>query len=80
MTEFEEPEAEGPESERQQLDHLIDRLRLFASQAQEIAVGNASPDLLVGSGIQMLIDDLTAAANWLDSLVVPLEDGVPDSM
>jgi hypothetical protein len=80
MTEFEEPEAQGPEDERQQLNHLIDRLRLFATQAQEIAVGNASPDSFMGTSAQALVGDLTQAANWLDSLVVQLEDGVSDSM
>jgi hypothetical protein len=79
MTEFEQSEEQGPEAERQQLNHLIDRLRLYAGQAQEIAVGSASPDLLM-VGAPMLSDDLTKAANWLDSLVVLLEDGVPDSM
>ncbi|MBF6557634.1 MAG: hypothetical protein IVW52_16035 [Acidimicrobiales bacterium] len=78
MTEFEEPEVPGPEDERQQLNHLIDRLRLFATQAQEKVVGNPSPDLFTGSSLQMLVDDLTQAANWLDSLVVQLEDGIPD--
>jgi len=76
----EEPEVQGPEDERQQLNHVIDRLRLYASQAQEIAAGNASADLLVGGEIQMLTDDLINAANWLDTMVMQMEDAVPDSM
>ena len=76
----EEPEVQGPEDERQQLNHVIDRLRLYASQAQEIAAGNAPADLLVGGEIQMLTDDLINAANWLDTLVMQMEDAVPDSM
>jgi len=80
VTEFDEPEVKGPEGERHQLNQVIDRLRLYASQAQEIAAGNASADLLVGGEIQMLSDDLIAAANWLDTLVMQMEDAVPDSM
>ena len=76
MPDVGEPDAEGPDSERQQLNQLIDRLRVFASQLQEIAAGRASPDSLIGAAL-VLGNDLTVAANWLDSLV-ELEEEVAD--
>jgi len=77
MPDVDQPGAEGPDSERQQLNQLIDRLRVSANQLQEIAAGRASPDSLTGVA-QMLSNDLTTAANWLDSLVV-LEEEISDT-
>jgi hypothetical protein len=74
MTDPNEVQPDGPEGERQHLNQLIDRLRLFAAQAGELAVGRATPGVLTGGEAQILADDLIQAANWLDSLVVRLED------
>jgi|HubBroStandDraft_6_1064221.scaffolds.fasta_scaffold1494943_2 hypothetical protein len=74
MTDPSEAEPDGPEGERQHLNQLIDRLRLFAAQAGELAAGRATAELLTGGEAQVLANDLIQAANWLDSLVVRLED------
>ena len=48
------------------------------AQTGELAVGTAAPDVLTGGEVQILASDLTQAANWLDSLVVQLEDEATD--
>jgi hypothetical protein len=78
MTDLNEPEPDGPEGERHHLNQLIDRLRLFAAQAGDVAAGRAAPEVLTSGGAQILANDLIQAANWLDSLVVRLEDEATD--
>ena len=78
MTDLNEPEPDGPEGERHHLNQLIDRLRLSAAQAGDVAAGRAAPEVLTSGGAQILANDLIQAANWLDSLVVRLEDEATD--
>jgi hypothetical protein len=78
VTDSPESEPDGPEGERQHLNQLIDRLRLFAAQAGELAAGTAATDVLTGGEALILASDLIQAANWLDSLVVRLEDEAAD--
>jgi hypothetical protein len=64
----------GPADERQEIDHLIDRLRAAAAMAQSAADIESLSLQLSGDAAQTLADDLLRAAEWLDVLVTTLED------